>query len=208
MKRIRDKQLLKIISFGHKKICAKNLKALIKSSDRWMDINKNPTNKCKFCKLWSIFCFCYQYFVCIEGTGWSALQKVVDSDDHFTKEQAWNILGKLIGDLRIFIEPNVNIHKPIKNQIITIEGIYEIVQILDKPEHRMPRPHNKQHLHLLSKWLILDQKRMMNQLWSDTKIKINMERGSPNQVDAQMNHIGNKETIMCKELKKRRKQLL
>uniref|UniRef100_A0A6M2DR74 CCHC-type domain-containing protein n=1 Tax=Xenopsylla cheopis TaxID=163159 RepID=A0A6M2DR74_XENCH len=168
----------------------------------------------------------------VDGGGRNALQKVVDSGDNFTKEQAWDILGKLITDLRIFIDQKVNVHKRIKNQIISIEGIYETLQMLGNPEHITPVI-AKQTASLPAAELIdtgseaggAGESIVEGKNSSDPKIKRFRERGSPNQVEAQVNNspllksaknnVGNKEAmgdwnvvVSKKELKRRKKELL
>ncbi|GBO99117.1 hypothetical protein EVAR_446_1 [Eumeta japonica] len=70
----------------------------------------------------------------ISGKGRNALKAALESGLEFTKEQAMDILGKLIKDLRGFADPKVNVHKPIKNQLASIEGVFEILQKLETQE--------------------------------------------------------------------------
>ncbi|GBP15360.1 hypothetical protein EVAR_80540_1 [Eumeta japonica] len=70
----------------------------------------------------------------VNGKGRNALKAALDSGREITEEQALDILGKLISDLRSFVAPKVNVHKPIKNQLETIEGVFEKHQKLKAQE--------------------------------------------------------------------------
>ncbi|GBP58739.1 hypothetical protein EVAR_35518_1 [Eumeta japonica] len=70
----------------------------------------------------------------ISGKGRNALKAALDSGREIPKKQALDILGKLISDLRSFVAPKVNVHKPIKNQLETIEGVFEKLQKLEAQE--------------------------------------------------------------------------
>ncbi|GBP65567.1 hypothetical protein EVAR_87543_1 [Eumeta japonica] len=70
----------------------------------------------------------------ISGKGRNALKAALESGLEITKEQALDILGKLIKDLRGFADPKVNVHKPIKNQMASIEGVFEELEKLEIQE--------------------------------------------------------------------------
>ncbi|GBP19295.1 hypothetical protein EVAR_79895_1 [Eumeta japonica] len=90
----------------------------------------------------------------ISGKGRNALKAALESGLEFTKEQAMDILGKLIKDLRGFADPKVNVHKPIKtswraSKVFEIPRSWKLRSRVN--DRRPPRGLQRREHHLLGR---------------------------------------------------------
>lgn len=66
-----------------------------------------------------------------DGLKKNKIKTVLMSGASMTKNQALDILGKLIQDLRAYADPRVNVHRPIINQAETVEKVFKELEKLE-----------------------------------------------------------------------------